>query len=656
MRHIINLNQQWEFTDLDGVKSVLDLPHTWNNIDGQDGGNDYRRGTCLYEKQFSKPDFDIEKQRVYLEFHGVNASAKVELNGKTVMTHDGGYSTFRSDITALLEKENTMKVWVDNSVNDRVYPQKADFTFYGGIYRDVDLLIVNRNHFDLDYFGGNGIQITAKPVEGYKKGEVTIKTFTNCTEAVTVSIRDAEGREVCSGTGLEVHATIENVRLWNGLDDPYLYTAVATLASGDEVSSRFGVRDFHYHAKTGFYLNGRSYPLRGVSRHQDRKGLGNAISKKEHLEDMDLICEVGANTIRLAHYQHDQYFYDLCDERGMVVWAEIPYISEHMPNGRANTISQMKELIVQNYNHASIVCWGVSNEITISTKDKKDMLDNHRELNDLCHKMDPTRFTTLACYAMCGPFNPVAHITDTVSWNLYLGWYVPGLFLNDLWMDFFHKVYPDRCLGYSEYGCEGMPNLHSSHPHRGDHSEEYQAIYHEYMLKCFERHPWMWATEYMLKCFERHPWMWATHVWNMFDFAADARNQGGEPGMNHKGLITFDRKTKKDSFYLYKAYWSKKPFVHICSKRYEDRTEDSITVKVYSNQNEVSLFVNGDKIETKHGEHIFVFTVPMRAEVQVKATAGETSDDAVFHKVSKPNPNYVLKDSGDKGANWTNKE
>ena len=640
MRHIINLNQQWEFTDLDGVKSVLDLPHTWNNIDGQDGGNDYRRGTCLYEKQFSKPDFDIEKQRVYLEFHGVNASAKVELNGKTVMTHDGGYSTFRSDITALLEKENTMKVWVDNSVNDRVYPQKADFTFYGGIYRDVDLLVVNKNHFDLDYFGGNGIQITAKPVEGYKKGEVTIKTFTNCTEAVTVSIRDAEGREVCSGTGLEVHATIENVRLWNGLDDPYLYTAVATLASGDEVSSRFGVRDFHYHAKTGFYLNGRSYPLRGVSRHQDRKGLGNAISKKEHLEDMDLICEVGANTIRLAHYQHDQYFYDLCDERGMVVWAEIPYISEHMPNGRANTISQMKELIVQNYNHASIVCWGVSNEITISTKDKKDMLDNHRELNDLCHKMDPTRFTTLACYAMCGPFNPAAHITDTVSWNLYLGWYVPGLFLNDLWMDFFHKVYPDRCLGYSEYGCEGMPNLHSSHPHRGDHSEEYQAIYHEYMLKCFERHPWMWAT----------------HVWNMFDFAADARNQGGEPGMNHKGLITFDRKTKKDSFYLYKAYWSKKPFVHICSKRYEDRTEDSITVKVYSNQNEVSLFVNGDKIETKHGEHIFVFTVPMRAEVQVKATAGETSDDAVFRKVSKPNPNYVLKDSGDKGANWTNKE
>ena len=640
MRQTIKLMQGWAFTDLDGKTVQVDLPHTWNAVDGQDGGNDYRRGTCLYEKQFPAPVFDEETQCVYLEFHGVNASAKVELNGTPIMTHDGGYSTFRKEITALLKDNNELKVWADNGVNDRVYPQKADFTFYGGIYRDVDLLIVNKNHFDLDYFGGPGIQITAKPVEGYKKGDVTVKTYTNCEEAVSVSILDAEGNTVCSGTGTEVHLTIETVRLWNGLEDPYLYTAVAKLESGDEISARFGVRDFHYHAKTGFYLNGKSYPLRGVSRHQDRKGLGNAITRKEHLEDMDLICEVGANTIRLAHYQHDQYFYDLCDERGMVVWAEIPYISEHMPNGRENTVSQMTELIVQNYNHASIVCWGVSNEITISTKDKKDMLDNHRMLNDLCHKMDPGRFTTLACYAMCGPFNPVAHITDTVSWNLYLGWYVPGLFLNDLWMDFFHKAYPDRCLGYSEYGCEGMPNLHSSHPRRGDHTEEYQAIYHEYMLECFERHPWMWAT----------------HVWNMFDFAADARNQGGEPGMNHKGLITFDRKTKKDSFYLYKAYWSKEPFLHICSKRFEDRTEDEITVKVYTNQNEVTLSVNGQKLETKYGEHVFTFRVPMSTEVSVTAASGNLRDDAVFCKVSSPNPAYVLKDSGDKGANWTNKE
>ena len=633
MRTCINLNRSWRFTGPEGAVSEVDVPHTWNAVDGQDGGNDYKRCRCEYEKKFEKPAF-AENERVYLQFHGVNSECEVTLNGRKVMAHEGGYSTFRADVTDALLDENELLVSVTNAPNDHVYPQKADFTFYGGIYRDVELLIVPEKHFDLDYFGGYGLTVTAKPLEGYARGEVTVRTFSNCDEAVTVTLLDAEGREVARGEGAEQTLMIENVRLWNGVEDPYLYTCRARLASGDEVSCRFGVRDFHYHPKTGFYL------LRGVSRHQDRKGLGNAITREMHKEDMDIICEMGANTIRLAHYQHDQYFYDLCDERGMVVWAEIPYISEHMPKGRENTISQMKELITQCYNHPSIVCWGVSNEITISTKDKKDMLDNHRVLNDLCHRMDPSRFTTLACYAMCGPFNPVAHITDVVSWNLYLGWYVPGLWLNDAWMRFFHTVYPDRCLGYSEYGCEGMPNLHSSHPRRGDHTEEYQAKYHEYMLECFERNPYMWAT----------------HVWNMFDFAADARDQGGEPGMNHKGLVTFDRRTRKDSFYLYKAYWSKEPFVHICSKRFADRTESEIEVKVYSNQNEVTLYVNGDKLDTKHGEHIFTFRVPMGAETKVRAASGEWSDEAVFHKVSVPNPAYVLKDAGDKGANWTNKE
>ena len=637
MRQIINLNADWLFTGPEGKTIPVSVPHTWNNIDGQDGGNDYKRCLCSYEKSFARPAVKAD-ERVYLQFHGVNSECEVSLNGQSVMAHEGGYSTFRADVTDLLKDKNVLKVAVTNAPNDRVYPQKADFTFYGGIYRDVELLIVPEKHFDLDYFGGYGLMVTAKPLEGYAKGEVTVKTFQNASEPVTVTLLDASGSEVARGEGAEQTLIIDGVHLWNGVEDPYLYTCVARLASGDEVACRFGVRDFHYHAKTGFYLNGKKYPLRGVSRHQDRKGLGNAITKAEHREDMDIICEMGANTIRLAHYQHDQYFYDLCDERGMVVWAEIPYISEHMPNGRENTISQMKELITQCYNHPSIVCWGVSNEITISTKDNADMLDNHRVLNDLCHKMDPSRFTTLACYAMCGPFNKVAHITDVVSWNLYLGWYVPGLFLNDLWMDFFHTVYPDRCLGYSEYGCEGMPNLHSSHPKRNDHTEEYQAIYHEYMLDCFERHPWMWAT----------------HVWNMFDFAADARDQGGEAGMNHKGLVTFDRKTRKDSFYLYKAWWNKQePFVHICSKRFVDRTESTIEVKVYSNQNEVSLFVNGDKLETKHGEHVFTFQVPMSAETKVRAASGECADEAVFRKVSVPNPDYVLKkDKNAQKSNW----
>ncbi len=638
MRNDEKLMGEWQFRGPSGTKKTVTLPHTWNNLDGQDGGNDYWRGSCLYEKKFAKPAF-TQDERVYLEFQGVNASADVELNGVNAAKHDGGYSTFRADVTDLLKDENVLKVTVDNSVNDKVYPQKADFTFYGGIYRDVVLKTVSKYHFDLDYFGGSGIKITPS-AEG-KNGKIHIETFHHAKGAkVQVKILDAQGSTAASGEGEDQTLTIPDVHLWDGVNDPYLYTAhAALLVDGqimDEVSARFGVRTFSVDPKKGFFLNGRPYPLRGVSRHQDFKAIGNAITKEHHRKDMELIREMGANTIRLAHYQHDQYFYDLCDEYGMVVWAEIPYISEHMPNGRENTVSQMKELIVQNYNHPSIVTWGLSNEITISTKDNADMLDNHHVLNDLCHKMDPTRLTTLACYAMCGPFNRVAHISDLVSWNLYLGWYVPGLFLNDLWMDFFHFRYPKRPLGFSEYGCEAMPNLHSSKPRRGDHTEEYQCIYHEYMLECFERHPFLWAT----------------HVWNMFDFAADARDQGGEPGMNHKGLVTFDRKTKKDSFYLYKAWWSKEPFVHICGRRYKDRAETQTTVKIYSNQPEVELYANGTRIGKKSGQHVFTFQIPLNGEVQLEARAGKLRDKADIRHVNRPNPAYRLKKTKSKSANW----
>ena len=631
------LMKKWRFTGKDGTPVTVDLPHTWNALDGQDGGDDYYRGTCTYETAFRCPEYDHLNQLVYLQFDGVNASAKVTLNGTEVCTHQGGYSTFRADITKLLLADNTLRVEVDNSKNDRIYPQKADFTFYGGIYRDVKLVILNRHHFDMDHFGGKGLAVTPT-VEG-KNAKVRVQTWHNSEGEVSVKLLDAQGSIVAEGSGEEF--VIENAHLWDGVDDPYLYTCQATLSvdgqAVDTVSCRFGCRFFRVDPQEGFFLNGRKYPLHGVSRHQDRKAIGNALLREHHDEDMALIKEVGANTVRLAHYQHDQYFYDLCDEAGMVVWAEIPYISEHMPAGRENTVSQMKELIVQNYNHPSICVWGISNEITISTKDKKDMLDNHRMLNDLVHEMDPTRPTVLACYAVCGPFNKVAHITDIVSWNLYLGWYVPGLFLNDLWIDFFHLIYPNRPLGFSEYGCEAMPNLHSSHPHRGDHTEEYQCVYHEYMLECFKKRPFMWAN----------------HVWNMFDFAADARDQGGEPGMNHKGLVTFDRKTKKDSFYLYKAYWSKEPFVHIAGKRYVNRTDKETEVKVYSNCDDLVLYVNGKKVAMRERGPVYTFRIPLEGEVTVEAAAGECRDVAVFRHTAKPDPTYKMSKKKAGGGNWT---
>ncbi len=639
MRQKIDLLTGWQFTGLDGQTIPVSIPHTWNNIDGQDGGNDYKRGACRYETAFPMPAFDPETQEVWIEFDGVNSSAKVELNGQAVCEHEGGYSTFRAEITALLAEENALTVVADNSVNDTVYPQKADFTFYGGIYRGVRLLVVNKAHFALDYLGSCGIRVTATP-EG-KGAKVRVQSRVTAGDVV-ITLKDHKDRVVGTANGADVTIELEKAHRWHGVEDPYLYTChaevVADGAVTDALDVPFGVRSFRVDPKKGFILNDREYPLHGVSRHQDRKALGNAISKAHHDEDMKLIAEMGTNTVRLAHYQHDQYFYDLCDRYGMVVWAEIPYISEHMPNGRANTISQMKELIEQNYNHASIVCWGVSNEITISTRQKKDMLDNHHVLNDLIHETDPSRFTTLACYAMCGPFNPVAHITDVVSWNLYLGWYVPGLFLNDLWISFFHLCYPKMPLGYSEYGAEGMPNLHSSHPRRNDHTEEYQAKYHEFMVKCFKRHPYMWST----------------HVWNMFDFAADARDQGGEPGMNHKGLITFDRKVKKDSFYLYKANWSKEQFVHICSKGYAERPDKKTTIKVYSTEKMVTLIVNGKTFATKESkDHVFVFRVPMEETLKVEAVCGRLKDTATFTKADKMPEKYILpKKKNPQKSNW----
>lgn len=644
MRKIIKVMDGWSFTDQKGNRTEITLPHTWNAKDGQDGGNDYWRGTLTYDTHFSRPEFDADTEAVYLQFHGVNASANVILNGESVCRHDGGYSTFRVEVTDKLLEDNEMVVQVDNSVNDRVYPQKADFTFYGGIYRDVEILVVSKEHFDLDYYGGPGLKYTTE-VNG-KDAIIHVETYVNeAAKAedtkVVIGLYDAEGNMIASEEGLKVSLKVSDVHLWDGLADPYLYCIKATLMKKqeavDEVSCNCGVRTFAFSSKDGFYLNGRPYPLRGVSRHQDFQGIGNAITKEYHDRDMELIREIGANTVRLAHYQHDQYFYDLCDRYGMIVWAEIPYISEHLRDGNDNTISQMRELIVQNDHHPCIVTWGLSNEITISgRKYKKQMLENHRVLQKMVKELDPSRVTTLACYAMCPHWHPVAHISDIVAWNLYLGWYIPGFFLNDWWLKLWRILYPNRCIGFSEYGAEGMPNLHSRNPKRGDNTEEYQSKYHEYMLECFRRHPYMWGT----------------YVWNMFDFAADARDQGGEPGMNHKGLVTFDRKTKKDSFYLYKAYWSEEPFVHIAGKRRADREEDITTIKVYSNQKAISLYVNGKKLEEKIGNKVFQFKVSLKDEVTIQAKAGEYIDTAVFYKTEKPNPSYKLKQAKNKSANW----
>lgn len=656
MRNVMELKDNWMFVkeaenaaDAASKKgTAVSLPHTWNAVDGQDGGNDYHRGTCWYVTKFQKPELEAGSQ-VYVEFLGASVIADVYLNGEAVAHHEGGYSTFRVNLTDKLQEENVLAVALNNADNNYVYPQKADFTFYGGLYRMVNLIVVPESHFELDYAGGNGIAVTPTvecDENRVPTGKASVKVETWVTGnadsvVITITGEESESKTVSVVDGhAEATFELEHVHLWDGVDDPYLYHAKAELSSGDVTETTFGCRSFYTDPEKGFVLNGRVYPLRGVSRHQDRTGAGNALSYEMHKEDMEIIKEIGANTIRLAHYQHAQEFYDLCDEYGMVVWAEIPYITMHMPNGRANILSQMEELVVQNYNHPSIVCWGLSNEITAATPVDEDLLENHRLLNDLCHKLDKTRFTTMANVFMQETDSPLLEIPDVNSYNLYFGWYLGELEQNDEFFDEYHAKYPDRCIGFSEYGADANPQYQSTNPTHGDYSETYQTVYHEHMLKMIEERPYLWAT----------------HVWNMFDFAADGRDEGGKHGVNQKGLVTMDRKLKKDAFYLYKAYWNKEDaFVHICGSRYVDRKEDTTEVKVYSNQTTVSLYVDGTLLETQDGSRIFRFAVPMTGEHEIVAKAGAEEDSIHIRKVEEANPDYVMGEIKDV-INWFDDE
>ena len=648
------INTGWRFfkncnsiEEMDAIESIkVNLPHTWNNLDGQDGGSDYFRGKCFYRKKIALTK--KENKVYYLEFRGVNAMSEVFVNGVSVAYHEGGFSTFRANVTdQLVDGENTIIVSADNSSNDRVYPQMADFTFFGGIYRNVYIIEAPAVRFDLDYLGGDGVAVTPIVNED-GSATVTVDSYiTGATDGGAVKCDLLFDGEVVASAEAPATAkttltyTLENPTLWDGVENPALYTAKVTLTTdsdSDERVVRFGVRTMKAD-KDGFWLNGRKYPLHGVSRHQDRQDMGWAITEKEHKEDIDLIKELGANTIRLAHYQHDQYFYDLCDEYGMVVWAEIPYISSHLANGDENAVSQMKELITQNYNHASIFCWGLSNEITI-TGESEELMALHHRLNDLCHNMDKTRPTTMANVTMLDTTSPIIDLPDIMSYNHYFGWYMGDVNGNAEWLDDFRAARPDRTIGISEYGCEAILTWHNSNPKQGDYSEEYQAYYHESLLRIFAERPYIWAT----------------HVWNMFDFGVDGRNEGGVAGRNNKGLVTYDRKTKKDSFYIYKAYWTTDPFVHITSKRYYYRAEKTTTVKVYSNCDKVTLFVGGKEFATQEGKYIFTFEVPLKTlgATKIKAVSGEVSDETSIKYVRRPYQGYILK-TEEKVDNWFDK-
>jgi len=654
-----NINDNWKFTkktiDIEQYDSSkfeqVNLPHTWNGYDGQDGGDDYYRGKCYYEKIIN-----IEKENkknYYIEFEGANSVCNVYLNNIHIGEHKGGYSIFRVDITKHVKTgQNILLVCVDNSHNEEIYPLMADFTFFGGLYRGVNLITVDEVLFDLDDNGSQGIYISQTNVTK-QKATLEIKSLiSNRSDkkniSLNISIIDKEKKAVVTTTKniiLKENAVstdistviIDNPILWDSTKNPYLYKVIITLNSNDETIDKreinTGLRYYHFDSEKGFFLNGKHLKLKGVSRHQDRINIGWALGEKEKDEDMAIIKELGVNSIRLAHYQHDQYFYDLCDKEGMLIWAEIPYITmtSDIDAKGVNAKSQLVELIKQNYNHSSIFTWGVQNEITIGGN-RKYVDSIVSELNTLAKQLDSTRATTQAQVGQCEDSDHINSITDILAYNKYYGWYYDNVEKFESWISQFRETNPNISLGISEYGAEGILNYQNINPKVGDYSETYQALYHEKAIQIFNS-------------FDS---IWGSYVWNMFDFASDMRDEGGTKGRNNKGLVTYDRKIKKDSFYIYKAYWSDEKFVHLTGKRYQLRSEKFTTFKVYSNLSPLTLYHNNKKIETIHSDNkVFLFkNIKLNRQNYIRIEGMDNDkviiDEGIFKKVIKQKKQYIM--------------
>lgn len=652
----------------------ITVPHTWNALDGQDGGNDYYRGAGWYRRTLH---LEKEDSKVYyLEFLGVNSVADVYVNGTHLGQHRGGYTLFRFDATdALKNGENTILVKADNSPFPDVIPLEADFTFFGGIYREVNLCTVERTHFSLSDFGSDGVQISYQnnsEVREFAALCVRVKIeapIENCRLHVRVQVPNcfepcagiahtdfdtanmiskegtvvAEITEAVTHTDMCVTLEIPNPHLWNGRADPFRYQVICTLSDGDKildtVEKYIGIRYFEIDPKKGFFLNAKPYPLRGVNRHQDRENMGNAITLKEHEEDFSILYEIGANAVRLAHYPHHPHFYELCDRYGLLVWAEIPFV-DHIsgekksplptdtaidPNVTARQLEnaklQMTELIRQQGFRPSIFCWSMSNEVMREYGDTAAHM--MAELNDLIHSLDSKRYSAMALNHTYG----YRWQSDVKGCNIYPGWYIgkPSHFRYQA--NYHMRGNGGKGVAVSEYGAGANILHHTEHPKQPKdttcafHPEEWASIVHEHALRYFMS--------------PRRNKIWGTFVWNLFDFAVDIRNEGEMPGRNNKGLVTYDRKTKKDAFYLYKAYWAHEPVTYITSRRFQKREKQKITVKVYSNADTVSLTVNGKPFKTKkvaanRQKHVFVFrNVPLRRGENTVSAVGNSVTDTV---------------------------
>ena len=617
-RRDVVINEAWQFNGAnikgETVSEVVDLPHTWNAEDGP-AGFTYYRGLGIYTKHLLLEKTD-QNRRIFLLFEGANTVTDVYVNEGHAGLHKGGYAAFVFEITDLVYfgSENKIEVKVDNSHSDDIMPLSGDFNIYGGIYRPVHLLVTDKACITpLDY-GSPGVYLKQKNVTKSGATVEIISKLSNGYEnardlSVRAVVRDAQGEKVAeiktdfsvaSGeTKTNVQELILNEpHLWNGREDPYLYQVTVDLMSGNEVidtvEQPLGLRYFRVDPEDGFYLNDEHIKLQGVSRHNDFAGKGAALTEAEHDIDMQLILEMGSNSVRLAHYQHAQYFYDLCDKEGLVVWAEIPYVGS-LTSGytdsdafRENGKQQLIELIRQNYNHTSIVFWGLYNEIR--TPEEGNPIQFVKDLDKLAREEDPTRLTTAASFL---DDNEINAVPQTIAWNKYFGWYYGWPDGLGDWVDEIHAKNPQFCIGISEYGAGGSIYHHEENLKRPFpfghfwHPEEWQNLYHEGNWKVISERPFIWGS----------------YVWNMFDFSANFRREGDAIGMNDKGLITYDRKTRKDAYYFYKANWNETPLVYITGRRFKERKSDQVDVKVYANLDEIELFVNDVSKGRKKGTY-----------------------------------------------------
>jgi len=619
-RHIVSLNSDWNFTGAsiweESINERVNLPHTWNSEDAAQGYK-YYRGAGNYSKNYFV-DNSLSEKRLFLNFEGVQTVADVSVNGKHIGQHRGGYSAFTFEITDLVNfgEENLLEVKVDNSETEDVLPLGGDFNIYGGIYRPIQLVVTEKVCITPLDFSSPGVYLIQKKVSNeIAEVDVLIKISNGLESAedfeVETTITDADGNIVQSGTSsisieakttnqAKISIVIDHPKLWNGLKNPYLYSAKVTLKKGgtvlDEIIQPLGLRFYNTDADKGFFLNGEHVKIKGVSRHNDYAEVASALKNEHHRTDLDLISEMGANGIRLAHYQHADFFYSLCDTIGMIVWAEIPFVGSDQ-NGyydskefRENAKQQLQELIRQNYNHPSILFWGIYNEIGM--KYDSVLTSIIADLENLAKVEDPTRKTVAASF-ITRSGDPLHKIPEMLAWNQYYGWYYNKPDKLGDFLDRMHKEEPGYKIGVSEYGAGGSAEHHEEKIRRPFpifhewHPEEFQATVHEGNWKAINDRPFVWGS----------------YVWNMFDFGSHFRREGDAIGINDKGMVSYDRKIKKDAFYFYKANWSEEPVIRITNSRFLIREKDEINVKVYSNLGDVELFVNDESVGTQTGEN-----------------------------------------------------